>query len=269
MSLGSDFTGGFQSGLAMRQQRQDKKKDELDRELRRRQLDDDLNNKTLDRELRVKALEQDAALQREGRSWQSGEANLDRGWRTGERQGSQGFTAEQQAMDRELRRKALEQDAAQASDRMGLARAEFARNLPAVRAQTRVANAQADALGQQQPKNGPVEEVSFDPAGNVTDRKMRGPLGSLGQFAQPQAEPYRSPYGEAIGAAESEIAKQKIAMAGGDNRTGFLNMSSRQGVVDEQSRQLTRLKALDLQDRVQKGLMTQQQADEEAKRLMP
>lgn len=269
MSLGSDFTGGFQSGLAMRQQRQDKKKDELDRELRRRQLDDDLNNKTLDRELRVKALEQDAALQREGRTWQGGEADKDRTWRSGERTATQGFTAEQQQMDRELRQKALEQDAQQSAAQLGLARSELDARRPGMNAQTRVANAQANALGQQPPKNGPVEEVTFDPTGNVTDRKMRGPLGSLGQFAQPQAEPYRSPYGEAIGAAESEIAKQKIAMAGGDNRTGFLNMSSRQGVVDEQSRQLTRLKALDLQDRVQKGLMTQQQADEEAKRLMP
>ena len=269
MSLGSDFTGGFQSGLAMRQQRQDKKKDELDRELRRRQLDDDLNNKTLDRELRVKALDQDAALMREGRSWQSGEANLDRGWRTGERQGAQGFAAEQASLDRGMVDKRLAQDGEIARLNQIFNNRKWGTEKPAIEAQTRVANAQADALGQQQPKNGPVEEVSFDQSGNVTDRKMRGPLGSLGQFAQLQAEPYRSPYGEAIGAAESEVAKQKIAMAGGDNRTGFLNMSSRQGVVDEQNRQLTRLKALDLQDRVQKGLMTQQQADEEAKRLMP
>ena len=269
MSLGSDFTGGFQSGLAMRQQRQDKKKDELDRELRRRQMDDDLNNKTLDRELRVKALEQDAALQREGRSWQGSEADKDRAWRSNERQGAQGFTAEQQQMDRELRQKALAQDAQQSAAQLGLARSELDARRPGMAAQTRVANAQANALGQQPPKNGPVEEVTFDPTGNVTDRKMRGPLGSLGQFAQPQAEAYKSPYADAIGEAESEISKQQIAMAGGDNRTGFLNMSSRQGVVDERRQQLLRLKALDLQDRVQKGLMTQQQADEEAKRLMP
>ena len=206
MSLGSDFTGGFQSGLAWRQQRQNKKNDELDRELRRRQLDDDLNNKTLDRELRVKALDQDAALMREGRSWQSGEADKDRAWRTGERQSAQGFTAEQQTMDRELRRKALEQDAAQASDRMGLARAEFARNLPAVRAQTRLAEAQAQALGQAQPRGGPTESVEFDPVtGEPISRKVTGPLGTV-QPLQPLQPMAQAPDAAAIKWAQENPA---------------------------------------------------------------
>lgn len=206
MSLGSDFTGGFQSGLAMRQQRQDKKDKEAERELLKQRMQRDLEQQTLDRELRQKALEQDATLQREGRSWQSGEANLDRGWRTGERQGSQGFTAEQQAMDRELRRKALEQDAAQASDRMGLARAEFARNLPAVRAQTRLAEAQAQALGQSQPRGGPTESVEFDPmTGEAISRKVTGPLGTV-QPLQPLQPMAQAPDAAAIKWAQENPA---------------------------------------------------------------
>ena len=206
MSLGSDLTGGFQAGLAWRQQRQDKKDKEAERELALARMQRDLEQKDLDRELRRKALEQDATLAREGWFQQAGAAERNRNWQSGERQSAQGFTAEQQAMDRELRRKALEQDAAQASDRMGLARAEFARNLPAVRAQTRLAEAQAQSLGQSQPRGGPTESVEFDPmTGEAISRKVTGPLGTV-QPLQPLQPMAQAPDAAAIRWAQENPA---------------------------------------------------------------
>jgi|GEM_PF-5838736 hypothetical protein len=99
-------------------------------------------------------------------------------------------------------------------------------------------------------------EVSFDV-----------PPGDLAKMNAPKEPAYQSPYAGEIGDAETQLAEQNAQMAGGDNRTGFLNLSSRRDVASEQTQRLVRLKALELQDKVAKGLMTREQASAEAERM--
>lgn len=80
---------------------------------------------------------------------------------------------------------------------------------------------------------------------------------------------YASPYAADIADQGRIIAREQSAMAGGDKRTGFLGIGrSRQGVVDGARRQMQQLRAMELQDMLEKGIITQQEADRRAALLM-
>lgn len=82
-------------------------------------------------------------------------------------------------------------------------------------------------------------------------------------------EPYASPYSAEIAKVEQDIAQQRLQMAEGDTRTGFLNLSKRTGVISKQQQKLARLRALEIQDRLEKGLISPEQADAEARKYLP
>ena len=111
--------------------------------------------------------------------------------------------------------------------------------------------------------------------------KIRQPLGKGGyaEFEAPvseirrlsktaAAEGYRSPVARQLADVEKQIAAQQSAIDGGDHRTGFLGLASRQDQLGNLTRERVRLQALDLQAKVKAGVLTQAEADEEADRLM-
>lgn len=80
---------------------------------------------------------------------------------------------------------------------------------------------------------------------------------------------YRSPHSDAIADLERQIAEQGAEIAGGDTRTGFMGVAtSRQDVIAKAQWQRLQLKALELQDQVEKGVITQEEADRRAAALM-
>jgi hypothetical protein len=84
-----------------------------------------------------------------------------------------------------------------------------------------------------------------------------------------KAEGYKSPYARQIADLTGQIAKQQGAIDGGDSRTGFLGVgSSRQGIVDENQKQLMRLHAMDLQEQVRAGVISREEADAKANELL-
>ncbi|MBL9191756.1 MAG: hypothetical protein JNJ82_05315 [Opitutaceae bacterium] len=87
----------------------------------------------------------------------------------------------------------------------------------------------------------------------------------LSDINQPPRESYASPYAKAIAEAERELADQQIQMSEGDNRTAF--GFSRKGIASAQKNRWLHLKALELEDKVKKGFLTREQANNEAARL--
>lgn len=84
-----------------------------------------------------------------------------------------------------------------------------------------------------------------------------------------RAQSYRSPYADEIAGYDRQIAEQQAEMAGGDTRTGFMGVgTSRQGVIDKAKNQRLQMKALELQDLLEKGIIDQREADRRAAILM-
>lgn len=80
---------------------------------------------------------------------------------------------------------------------------------------------------------------------------------------------YKSPYEGDITELDRQISEQQAEMAGGDMRTGFLGVgSSRKDIVAKASRQRLALKARELQDMLERGVIDQAEADRRAALLM-
>jgi hypothetical protein len=93
------------------------------------------------------------------------------------------------------------------------------------------------------------------------------PMEEATQPKRAPADPYVSPYAKDISDAEGQIAQNNAALAEGDKHPGWNILTDRKDTVGEQSQRLLRLKALELHDKVSKGLISQEQADAEAERL--
>jgi hypothetical protein len=82
------------------------------------------------------------------------------------------------------------------------------------------------------------------------------------------ATSYRSPYARDIAALGKTIAAEQAQIDGGDKRSGFLNTRSRGDTVANAQRQRVQLIALELEDKVRAGVISQEEADAEADRLL-
>jgi hypothetical protein len=60
----------------------------------------------------------------------------------------------------------------------------------------------------------------------------------------------------------------QAAIQGGDHRGGFMGMSSRADSVANAQRERTHLLALELQDKVRAGVLSQEEADAEADKIL-
>jgi len=79
-----------------------------------------------------------------------------------------------------------------------------------------------------------------------------------------RAASYRSPYADDIADLGRKIAEQQAEQDGGDNRTGFLNLTSRKSVIADATRKQRRLQALELQEMLAQGVIDQAEADRRA-----
>jgi hypothetical protein len=83
------------------------------------------------------------------------------------------------------------------------------------------------------------------------------------------ASNYKSPYADEIARLGSASAKQRAEIAGGDNRTGFLGVgSSRADLAATADRQRLQLKALEIKDMLESGVIDKTEADRRANALM-
>jgi hypothetical protein len=111
--------------------------------------------------------------------------------------------------------------------------------------------------------------------------KIRQPIGKGGyaEFEAPvsevpnlarasAAEGFRSPVARQLADVEKKMAAEQAAIDSGDHRSGFMNMGSRRDTLANLERERVRLQALDLQAKVKSGVLTQEEADAEADRLM-
>jgi hypothetical protein len=105
-----------------------------------------------------------------------------------------------------------------------------------------------------------------NPNAGKTTRKV--PASSFGQMPQPKpAESYQSPYKKEIDDADAQIAENNAALAEGDKHPGWNVFSDRKDTVAEQTQRRVRLQALDIQNQLDKGLISQEEADARADRL--
>lgn len=65
-----------------------------------------------------------------------------------------------------------------------------------------------------------------------------------GGTEQPAGDPMAAAYQGAIDAEKKKIAAHQLEMAGGDNRTGFLNWKSRQSEIDDATAKIAKLQGL-------------------------
>lgn len=82
------------------------------------------------------------------------------------------------------------------------------------------------------------------------------------------AESYRSPYAPDIADAGRRIAEQQAEIEGGDKRTGFLNITSREDIIAQEKRRRRRLQAMEIQDALARGAINQAEADRRANLIL-
>jgi hypothetical protein len=113
-------------------------------------------------------------------------------------------------------------------------------------------------------------------AGPTAEVSQKFEDGSTARFNVPLAEAqrraaeaqYRSPYADKIAHLGDTIAKHQAEVEAGDERTGFLNIKSRKDELSRANKQRIRLQALEIQDMLNHGLISQEEADRRAARLL-
>lgn len=252
MSLGTDFTSGFNmafgAGMQAKQLKEDAKREKARQELA-----------------------EDAIMQRHAEAREKRLAD-----RQNEIEANNRFEAAQRA--------AAEEKAARAADpREQLARAKAERDL----AQLDTPDPRAQLRGEIEQMKLEKERASLaNPAPPAAPTaKVRQPIGPKGaggfaEYEVPTSEVpnlarssaaagYKSPFARQIEVQDKIITEQQTAIDGGDNRTGFLGVgTSRSDVLGKAQRERLRLVGLELQDKVRAGVLTQEEADSEADRLL-
>lgn len=116
MSLGNDFIGGFQATRAIREKRLDRdQQSALEKARRDLELERDLKRGQLERDLQGERLTADATKQANAQTFQAGEGEKDRGFRRGERIGSQDYQSGESKLERDARLLATERTLNQAA----------------------------------------------------------------------------------------------------------------------------------------------------------
>lgn len=104
-------------------------------------------------------------------------------------------------------------------------------------------------------------------AGGYAEYEM--PVGEVPSLAAASAAPaYKSPFGRRIADLDKIIAAESAAIEGGDRRKGILNMTSREGILQNAQSEKLKLLALELEDKVRAGVISPEEADAEADRLL-
>jgi hypothetical protein len=123
-----------------------------------------------------------------------------------------------------------------------------------------------------------------DPPTPIRTARVRQPIGTKGaggfaEYEMPvdqvpnltatnSAPAYKSPHARRIAGLDKIIASESAAIEGGDRRRGFANLTSREDIVANAQRERLRLLALELEDKVRAGVISQEDADAEADRLL-
>jgi hypothetical protein len=79
---------------------------------------------------------------------------------------------------------------------------------------------------------------------------------------------YKSPYADDISDLGRTIAEHQSEIDSGDSRTGFLNMNSRQDIIDQAQRQRKRLQGQELQDMLANGVIDEDEANRRANLIL-
>ncbi|HTO05205.1 MAG TPA: hypothetical protein VL069_15960 [Opitutus sp.] len=112
---------------------------------------------------------------------------------------------------------------------------------------------------------GPMAEVTHKYGDG--ESKFRVPIAEARLRGSEAA--YQSPYAAKIESLGNTIANNEGEMAGGDQRTGLFNLKSRADQVSNATAQRTRLQYLEINDQLEKGLISPEEADRRASLLLP
>ncbi len=105
---------------------------------------------------------------------------------------------------------------------------------------------------------------TFGP-GNESYFEYQAPLSDIERTAaNAPTTAYKSPFAREISQQSKIIAENTAQLQSGDVRSGFLGMTNRGDTVRKAQAQLQKLRALELEDMVQKGAITQAEADRRA-----
>lgn len=125
------------------------------------------------------------------------------------------------------------------------------------------------------PAQPPPAEPLAPPTAKITQAFGEGGRSKM-QFDAPLSEAkqmtgaasYKSPYAEEIAGLSSQIAEHQSEIEGGDTRFGFLGVgSSRKDAIETAKRKERRLRALELKDMFDKGIIDEEEADRRAARI--
>jgi hypothetical protein len=83
------------------------------------------------------------------------------------------------------------------------------------------------------------------------------------------AAAYKSPYGDRVADLDAKISEHEAELGAGDERSGFLGLGgSRKEAVEKLKRQRLGMRAMELRDMVDQGVLTQEEADRRANHLL-
>jgi len=244
MSLASDFTGGFQTSFgALSQMKRDKTSKE---------------ERAADR-----ALREDLVLQR---------ANDERAGRANNRQNE---------IQQNLRHIDLQRERA-ADPRELVSRARAEQTLADMKNPDPNARLQEDlARMRLEDERDTLNAKKTPGAPTAPTARIRQPFGpggkGMAEFDVPAdqvpsivsnspSQSYKSPHARRIAELDKTLAAEEAKIASGDERAGMF--TKRADTVQNASRERLRLLALELEDKVRAGLISQEEADEQADRLM-
>lgn len=260
MSWGNSFAAGFEvtsrARLERKRQAADERRGEVERDLRQRALDSDAQKWKEEREQRDRLEAARNALLREqldGVAARYGQERTDREADPTNRLNRAKAELELATLSRPSAPPAPPDELADLTRQRDIAQRK--REIAAISAPAAQPAPPPPPMAKVTQKMGDTTVVRDMPA---TDLE-RG-FGALG---------YKSPHEEDVAELDRQIAEQQAEMAGGDMRTGFLGVgSSRQDIVAKANRQRLALKARELQDMLERGVIDQAEADRRAALLM-
>lgn len=114
-------------------------------------------------------------------------------------------------------------------------------------------------------REGPTAEITEKFGENSTAR-FKVPIADAQRLSREGQ--YRSEYAGKIAQLGDQIATQQAELESGDERTGFLNLKSRKDEIGRAKSQQVRLQALEIQDMVNKGVISPEEGDRRAAGLL-
>jgi hypothetical protein len=270
MSFGEGLVSGLRTGAAIRDSREE-------RELKRRAMQQQLEREQKQREWELEKLRQEfegrRGLTELDATLRGAENEKDRGWRTGERVGTQTHQSDQAERDRQTR---TLNEATERSHRGTQAMLERDLRNKGMNLEDSFRNRSLDTqeavagINASTRPNPNTHRQVRETGDDGTVRTYWEPRESAGAAATPpSARATQSAYSPQIEKLRKELEDHEVELTKGDPNYGFFNGKERPKRINELKTQITRMEALHLADLVRRGVITEEEADRQAAAMLP